>query len=156
MKDLSTNARARDYAPKVFVEREGSRGKVARRAEFAHAMFDLLDDERIAAEPHGPPSKGKMKLVAVSPNKVKTTKVFRFSPASLTQPGVIARPPAATPRHTGVSLRLRASQQRPPKPSSIIVQVEGSGTAGGSASSDEKDKKFGVAKKLGKLPAESA
>jgi hypothetical protein len=79
---VSTNAKAGDYAPKVFVEREGGRGKVARKAEFARAMYDLLDEGRIVAESHGPPSRGKMKLVAVSINKniVKTTRFFGFYP----------------------------------------------------------------------------
>jgi hypothetical protein len=53
---VSSKSGSKNYAPKEFVKREGGKGRVAREVEYEKAMFDLLDVNRIANEPDGPPS----------------------------------------------------------------------------------------------------
>ena len=63
---VSPNSRAGNYAPKEFVEREGGGGKIERIRKYKQVMLDLIDEGRLANEHDGPPSRGKMKLVAAS------------------------------------------------------------------------------------------
>jgi archaellum biogenesis ATPase FlaH len=65
---VSMNSKAGNYAPKAFVDWEGTKGKsrTPRILEHKQAMLDLIKGSRIQSVPDGPPSKGKTMLVVAS------------------------------------------------------------------------------------------
>jgi hypothetical protein len=72
---VSMNSKAGNYAPKAFVDWEGTKGKsrTPRIAEHKQAMLDLIKGSRIESAPDGPPSKGKTMLVVASEKTKKRT-----------------------------------------------------------------------------------
>jgi hypothetical protein len=65
-RNVSANANAGNYAPKLFVDLGPARDVGASREELRAAMEDLLAEQAIRLEPYGRPSKGTMRLTLIA------------------------------------------------------------------------------------------
>jgi RecA-family ATPase len=73
-RNVSPNNRASNYAPKVFAEYRGGKGKSALKYTFKKVMDRLFREARIHAAPDGPASKGRLKLIIGAPPEENSKK----------------------------------------------------------------------------------